>query len=243
MCIRDSSKGENGFLTKESLLNIISEIAPKLKKRAETLIKKCRADRRRAFDNVSEYIKIYFEFMDQLGVLNEEETKKICRVSSIDLTGFKKSYEYYLKSNDQDIMKHSAEAMLEKTWMMPTKTVSRQKALEVFKYQLDNIKTEMKKISSDPNNADLLMREPEITEGILEARLADLVHKKFGYEQEDVLESVLENKLQNEKEYLVICDQITEAIIRFLETDSFTVLGGSRVMRGSRSLGGSRIME
>eukprot|EP01017_Pseudomicrothorax_dubius_P007095 TRINITY_DN12146_c0_g1_i2.p1 TRINITY_DN12146_c0_g1~~TRINITY_DN12146_c0_g1_i2.p1 ORF type:complete len:291 (-),score=54.25 TRINITY_DN12146_c0_g1_i2:95-967(-) len=203
---------ENGHLTKNTLSSLLSVVIPELRRRTKLILSNHRNERRQVFNNVAEYITKCLQFMEAQANLNNEVLESICQTYSITLTEYKESFDYFLMMGDQDLLQQAANIKLKLTAIAPTKTPSKAQTIEVITFQNSNLQTEMDKIRTDSRVAMFLIQGPQIAEGLLEARLSDLVFEKYGYEGEDIFESINTNNLQEEPEFQEFSSHLAQVL-------------------------------
>eukprot|EP01017_Pseudomicrothorax_dubius_P017489 TRINITY_DN196_c0_g2_i1.p1 TRINITY_DN196_c0_g2~~TRINITY_DN196_c0_g2_i1.p1 ORF type:complete len:314 (+),score=89.04 TRINITY_DN196_c0_g2_i1:40-981(+) len=220
-----------GYLTKDSVVSILSAILAETKKHLESISRKNREDRRQVFENQEEYARVYQEFIEEFNNLINEVTERICQQNGISSDDYMQSFEYLIKTGNKDLMMLQASiAQLMKGSITPTKSLTKPQVVEAITYQCDLTKVEMQKLFSDPSIGMMMMQAPEIVMGLLQARVADMVFQRFGYEEEDIVESISANNLQDDPEIRDIFQQLAQGLMQFMPMDPSMMMQGGGMM-------------
>lgn len=220
---RDSS----GYLTKSTIVSLLRAILEESKKSIATMSENNRNERRRVLHNRMEYLQIYGGFMEEFNATIAEITEKICKENNITNDDYMDSFEYLVKNGHQDIlMLQSAVAQLMKGAIKSSKHLSPDDVKDAVAYQAELMANEMRECFQLPQVQMMMYSMPEMAFGLVQSRVADLVHEKFGYEEEDILQSIQSNNMQDDPDLKEIFQQLMSSMMSMMPGDPMGGMGG-----------------
>ena len=153
------------------------------------IMRKSRAKRRsvRALDTLAQYTQEVLDSTMDIESMLMNNMNKVCEDVGITTEKYETSNQYWAQINPQFALIQML--MLDKMKLLMPNTVQCDvtQALEVFDFQLQEF----------PNLTELRADNPQLTPMIKQSWLADLVHEKFGLEEEDYIKAPgLEHNIQ-----------------------------------------------
>eukprot|EP01017_Pseudomicrothorax_dubius_P015515 TRINITY_DN17869_c0_g1_i1.p1 TRINITY_DN17869_c0_g1~~TRINITY_DN17869_c0_g1_i1.p1 ORF type:complete len:280 (-),score=54.44 TRINITY_DN17869_c0_g1_i1:139-978(-) len=204
---------ENGYLSKDTVINILSTVLAEANKYLEPISRKNREERRKVINNQEEYARIFQSYIEEFENFNNEITERICFQRGVDPEDYINSLEHLIVTGNKEIEElQTSIAQTMKGSFSSTKILTKDQIIEVVNYQCELIKLEKHKVTSDPYLGMMMMNSPGLTFNLLQTRVDDLLFEKFGCDDRDIFQSVSVNNLRDDPDIQTSISKLQQAL-------------------------------